>query len=222
MSKKILFLSIWLISILFSLFAIRANFSFILPTNRYLVLINLLQRIFGVLIYVLTFWQIVLGVSMEWWTKKLGRWIFKFHILQGFFIYFFILIHTFSFTLYRYILFHKFDPIFTYLDICVLCKTSTDYFYTIGRIGFLFLTVAFLAGLFRFATAFLRANWWKFHLLNYLVFFITGLHAYFLGTDFGTKPFFYFAVFAYFIVLYIFLFKKLPELIKSFFGWVRS
>ena len=222
MIKKLLFFVVWLAFILIGLYTIKTNVNLALIVHSRSALAGLSQRVFGILVYILMFSQIVLGANMEWWTEKFGGWVFRFHIWEGVFVYLFILIHTFSFVLFNYFLFHRFDPMFTYLDVCVLCKTTLDYFYTIGRIDFWLLTITVFAGLFRASTPFMRANWRKFHVLNYLVFLLTGVHAYFLGTDFSTKPFFYFAIFAYAVVLYIVVFKKLPELVRNFLVWVKK
>ncbi len=221
MTKKLVFYAVWIFLVLFGLYVVKANTNLAPVLHSRSALANLSQRIFGILVYILMFWQIILGANMEWWTEKFGGWVFKFHVYEGVFIYLFILAHTFSFVLFNYFLYHRFDPMFVYLDACLLCKTSLDYFYTIGRINFWLITITVFAGLFRASTPFMRANWRKFHVLNYLIFLLVGVHAYFLGTDFSTKPFFYFAVFAYVAVLYIIIFRKLPELIKNFLSWVR-
>lgn len=220
--KKLVFFGIWFFLILIGLYTIRTN------TDLSLIFIsrsgeaNLSQRIFGILIYTLLFTQVMLGAYMQFWTEKLGGWIFKFHIFEGVLIYLLVLLHTFSFVLFNYFLRQKFDPIFVYLDFCLLCKTTVDYFYTIGRINFWLITVTVFAGLFRTSTPFMRANWRKFHVLNYLVFLLVGIHGYFLGTDFTTKPFFYFAVIAYLLVLYTVVFKKLPVLFLTFRNWLKD
>ena len=222
MSKKLVFYAVWFLLIFVGLYAVKTNSDLALVIHSRSALANFSQRIFGILVYILMFWQVILGSNMQWWTEKFGGWVFKFHIYEGVFVYLFMLIHTFSFLLFNYFLYQKFDPIFVYFDVCLLCKTTADYFYTIGRISFWLLTITVFAGLFRASTPFMRANWRKFHTLNYLVFLLTGVHAYFLGTDFFTKPFFYFAIFAYAAVLYIVIFKKLPELVRYFLNWLRS
>ena len=150
---------------------------------------NLTQRLFGLILFVLLFWQIMLGAYMEKLTDKLGGWIFNFHIGEGVAIYLLALLHPLAFLMFRHFSGTGTDPIFVYLGYCLFCQTALDFYYTIGRIALALLTVGVFVGLYRNSTGYLRRNWRSFHVINYVVFLIVGIHGFLLGTDFTTKPF---------------------------------
>jgi sulfoxide reductase heme-binding subunit YedZ len=190
-------------------------------TNR-IIEANLIQRIFGLAAFILLFFQVILGAFMSFWKEKLGTWIFKFHIRQGIGIYTLVLLHPIFLGLANHFSGHGFDPFFIFTDVCVLCHTFLDFYYTLGRVAFWILTLVVFAGLFQVANPWLRKNWQKLHVLNYVVFLIVGLHGFFLGTDFRIQPFFAMAVVIYVIILAIVIFVELPRLHKNFVAWLRS
>ena len=158
---------------------------------------------------------------MEQWTEKLGGWVFRFHILEGVAIYLLVLMHPIFFVLYNYFYGKGFDPFYVFTQVCVICKQQ-ELYYTLGRVSFWLINITVITGLFRAATPYMRKNWTKFHILNYFIFLIVGIHGLSIGTDFRTLPFFAFAVVAYLIVLYVVLFKKLPSLFSFLKSWLRS
>jgi len=183
-------------------------------------MMNLVQRIFALTAFVLLFWQIMLGAYMQKWTEKLGGWVFKFHITNGVFIYLLVVLHPVFFMLSNYFYGRGFDPFYVFTQVCVLCKPP-ELYYSLGRISFWLINIAVFAGLFRTATPYMRANWRKFHVINYLVFLLVGIHGFFNGTDFRIKPFFTFAIIAYLIVVYTII-RKLPSLFSFLKNWLRS
>lgn len=194
------------------------NFA-LLAGNRVLIT-NFIQRLLGITAFSMLFVQLMIGAFMQKWTEKLGGWVFNFHITEGVFIYILVFLHPVFFMLYNYFYGKGFDPFYIFLQACVLCRNTIDYYYSLGRFSFWLATMTVFAGLFRAATPFMRTNWRKFHVFNYVVFLLVGIHGLSLGTDFMKMPFFVFAIAAYLIVLYVVIFKKLPELIVNLRRWL--
>ena len=153
--------------------------------------LNLLQRASGVFIFTLLFIQIMLGAYMNKLSSKFGNWILKVHAVQGPIIYLLAIIHPFFLLVFNYKLFHTIDPFYIYTQVCFLCKTKLELFYTFGRLAVWFSIVGVFA-----------ANWRKLHVLNYVVFFLVALHGWFVGSDFRLFPlnfFFWLAIAAVFL-----------------------
>ena len=154
---------------------------------------------------------------MQFWTEKLGGWVFRFHINEGVAIYVFAFMHPIFFLLYNYFLGKGLDPFYVFTQICVLCPNLQELYYSLGRLSFWLINITVLAGLFRMSTPFMQMHWRKFHVLNYLVFLIIGIHGLSIGTDFMKMPFFAFAIVTYLIALYVVVVRKLPQLFKFLF-----
>ena len=205
--NKIIFYLIWLI--LFSL----APITIFLNTPLSAIILspasmaNTAQRLFGLWAFTLMFVQVILGSFMTKWTEKFGGWIFKFHVLEGIFLYLLILVHGFTFVFFRYFTKHGLDPFYVFVDVCVLCGKSFEFYYNFGRVGFWLVTIAVLTGLFRTATPFLRVHWRKFHVLNYAAFLLIGIHSFFLGGDISEFPFKFIYIPSLIIVMGILIFK---------------
>ena len=157
------------------------------------------------------FAQIMLGAFLPRLTEKFGGWLFKFHIFQGLTIYGLVLAHILAFALSDYFANRGVDPFYIVTDFCLLCGTSREFYLTLGRLSFWLITVSVFAGFFRTATPFMRVYWRKFHILNYLLFLLIGIHGFFLGTDFTSMPFFAFAIVAYIVVLVVIVMKLMPQ-----------
>ena len=220
--KKIIFFTIW-----FALFPIAfltltgvTPLSFALSSSARLA--NFIQRGLGLFAFSMLFVQIILGAFMSKISEKLGNWVFNFHVFEGTLAYILVFLHPIFFLLSNYFSGAKFDPYVAFVNICLICKTPTDYYYTIGRVSFWLLTVTVFAALFRKTTPWLKANWRKFHVLNYLVFLLVGAHGFLLGSDFRSQPFFTFAILAYVTILGIVIFIELPRLFKNFRNWTKS
>src|SRR4030042_2301674 len=184
--------------------------------------IHFIQRIFGLTLFTLLFVQLILGAFMDKWERKLGEWVFKYHVIEGIIIYCLALLHPLSLMFLNYFVGSGLNPYFVFIDVCLICRYPIDYYYTLGRISFWLLTVTVFAGLFRKATPWLKKNWRKLHVLNYLVFLIVGAHGFLIGTDFRTLPFFLFAIIAYSIVVGVVVFIELPRLYRNYMSWLRS
>ena len=158
-----------------------------------LEIINLLQRITGLVALGLITFQIYLGASQK---------AIKFHKLNGILAYTFILIHPILFLLSRKIIYDRFDFYYIFVDACVICDKPYDFLINFGRIAFYLITTAVLAVKLRGVVPWLKTNWRKLNVLNYLAFYFVSLHSINIGTDSRSTWFIvYFAV-CQIIVLY--------------------
>ena len=155
-------------------------------------------------------------------SEKLGTWVFKFHFFEGGLIYTLALAHPLSLVLFNHFTGIGWDPYRVFINACLLCQSQLEYYYTLGMLSFWLLTVAVFAGIFRASTPWLKANWRKLHVINYVVFLIIGLHGFLIGTDFRIQPFYLFAILAYVLVAGIIIFVEIPRLHKNFRNWLRS
>ncbi len=158
--------------------------------------VNLVQRVLGLTIFVLMFWQI--------WTERLDSWVF---------IYTLVVLNLLFFGLANYFAGHGLDPFYVFTDVCVLCSNRFELLYTLGRLVFWLLTISVFAGLFKVKG--------KFSALNYAAFLLIGIQGFFLWIDFRTPPFFYFAVVAYLLVLYT-IARKIPGIIADLKSWLKG
>lgn len=211
---KITFLIVWFLLLLLAPITVFENTSITSLTKSPPVFLNIIQRIIGLLAFTLLFVQIILGSFMSRLVDKLGGWVFSFHIFQGILIYILIILHPSIFVVFNYFVKGGIDPFYVFTDICLLCNNSKEFFYSLGRISFWLITVSVLAGLFRTATPWLRTNWKKLHVLNYVSFILIYLHSIGEGTDIGTPPFTFFHGPAMIIVSIIIL-SKLIKFVKS-------
>lgn len=204
MSKsKIAFFAIWILIVVIAPVTVFKATPYATVVSNKILVINFWQRIAALSAFVLLFVQIVLGVYMQKLAEKFGGWIFKFHIYEGIAIYSLVVLHTFFFVFYRFKALGVFDPFYVFTDYCLLCSSKIEFFYTFGRIAFVFLTIAVLAAVFRMSNSWMRTNWRKLHILNYFVFFFVAVHLKFVGTDAVAKPFVYFFWPAVLIILAI-------------------
>lgn len=216
MKNKTVFYTVWIAALFLVPASIFANSSFSDIAKNASSFTGFIQRFLGLTAYMLLFFQVILGAFMQKWKKIFGEWVLNFHIIEGAAAYTLIVLHTASFMLSNYFAGLSINPFFVFVDLCALCSTRADLYYTLGRVSFWLITVSVLAVFLRAATPYMRVNWRKFHALNYIAFLAVGLHGFFLGTDYGYMPFAIFAVPAYLTVLAITVFIKLPEYLKKF------
>jgi hypothetical protein len=183
---------------------------------------NTIQRFFGMAAFTFLFVQLFLGAFMSFWTKKLGEWIFNFHVFEGWLVYTLALAHPLFLILFNHFTGIGWDPYRVFINVCLLCQTPLLYYYTLGTISFWLLTFAVFGGIFRWASPWLKAHWRKLHILNYIVFLIVGAHGFLIGTDFRVQPFFSFALVAYALVVGVVIFIELPRLYKNYLNWIRN
>ena len=220
--KNVIFCLTWIVVLSFAFVTLINAPPLIFPVTASVKLTNLFLRGLGLIAFSMLFVQIVLGAFIDKFAKKFGSWVYKFHIFEGIITYLLIFLHPVFFVIFNYLLGSKFDPYVAFVNICLLCKTPLDYFYSIGRISFILLSITSFAALFRNANPWLKTNWSKFHTLNYFIFIFIGIHGYYLGSDFRSQPFFTFAILAYLTVLGIVIFIKIPDFYKKFKLWVKD
>lgn len=220
--KKIIFFTIWATLLLLVPITIL-KVTPITPATWHLSALTYLgQRIFGLAAFTLLFIELILGAFMEKLTKRLGNWIFDVHVFDGILIYFLAFFHPLLFMVFNHFLGLGWDPYAVFINACLLCPKPIYYYYTLGIISFWLLTITVFAGLFRASNPWLRKNWRKLHVINYVVFLIAGLHGFLIGSDFRVQPFFTFAIVAYVIALGIIIFIELPRLYRNYIKWLRG
>lgn len=144
-----------------------------------LEIVNLLQRITGIVALGLLALQIYRG------TNK-------------FLVYAFVFIHPVFYLITKYFTYRKIDFYYTFVDTCVLCPSTYDYFINFGRLAFYLVTITVFIVYFKNTSNWLKTNWKKLYFLNYIAFYFVSIHSILLGTD-AKKPLFL----AYFIILQI-------------------
>lgn len=172
-----------------------------------LEIINLLQKITGIIALGLLALQIYLGAN----RKNI-----KFHMLNGIFTYTFVFLHPVLFLLYRYFTIGKLDPLYIFVDVCVLCQGIYEHYINLGRVGFYLVTIAVIAVKFRNISNWLKTNWRKLHILNYLAFYFVSFHSIFIGTD-SRKPLFL----IYFVILQIIVLETIVKRLKTS-AWIAD
>ncbi len=215
MKLKLSLFIVWLVILLSGPFTIFKTIKDFDITQNIPLLINILQRTIGLLAFSLLFMQIILGAFMQKWKEKLGAWVLKFHIIQGVIIYMLVLAHPLLFLAYNFKTRGIIDPFYVFTDFCLLCSRPFELYYTFGRIAFWLISLAILAAILR-SEVWWRKNWRKFHMLNYFVFFLIAIHAWFSGTDIINTSFVYIYWFGITTVIYT-IFRKyvLPLITKK-------
>ena len=168
--------------------------------NR-IIFINLLQRSTGLIALGLLTLQIYLGAN----RKKINI-----HMINGILAYTFVFIHPITYLIYRYFAMGKIDPFYVFVDVCVLCQGAYEHYFNLGRISFYLVTIAVIAVKFRNISKWLKTNWRKLHILNYLAFYFVSFHSILIGTD-SKKPFFL----IYFVLLQIIVLSSIINKIKN-------
>jgi predicted ferric reductase len=186
--KKFLFYGVWLLAIVLGPVTIFNNTPLRVVVDNDLEIINLLQRITGLLAFTLLSFQLVLGSLMPKLIERLGGWIFNFHITEGLGAWGIMLLHPTLFLLLNY----KIEGLSTALLTFVpRFSPPQEVWYSLGKFALVLISIAVLAGYFREKPA-LRRNWRKFHILNYFAFVFVAIHSYYSGTDAWTPPFSWF------------------------------
>jgi len=202
-----LFLLFWSILLTTCFVTVFKDISFVRIISSPRLLTNILQRLLGLLVFLLFFVQIVLGAFMNKWVRYFGGWIFRFHIFEGLLAYGLLVLHpvfylaniflsggnvTFSFFL------PKISPPF-------------ESFLTAGKVSFILISVSVFAAYFR-TLPILRNHWRKFHMLNYFTFFLIFFHSFNLGSDVRKFPFSFIYYSSIIIFLAIFCYKLIEVL----------
>lgn len=186
------------------------------------VIISNISKIIGLVVYFLLFAQIFANFARSKFGKRDKIEITTPHVFVGAFAYLLALLHPIFYLLSIYLADGRPDPYVAFVNVCLICKTAEDYFLTLGRISFWLLSFAFFAAIFRKMNSWFIKNWKYIHLLNYVAFLIVGLHGFLLGEYFRILPILIVSITMYVIVLFIFVFYKLPEVFKNFKKWLDS
>ncbi len=205
MKKKLLIL-IWLLLLLSGPIAILTKTPLSIVTKDVVQLINLLQRITALIAFSAIFTQIVIGAHLSKLSKVFGSWINKFHIFQGIVAYVFVLVHPFLFVVFNFKTRGTIDPFYVFTDFCLLCPRPYELYYSFGRIAFWLISLTILTAIIK-SEVWWRKNWRKFHILNYFIFFLIAVHAWFLGTDIVGTSFVYIFWLGVTAVIYV-IFRK--------------
>ncbi len=220
--RKVIFFIIWVGLLLLVPITILRVTPIALALKYPANMTNFIQRAIGLSAFILLFVQLFLGAFMSVWIKKIGGWIFKFHLFEVGLVYTLALAHPLFLILFNHFVGIGWDPYRVFINVCLLCQTPLLYYYTLGMISFWLLTLAVFGGLFRSASPWLKTHWRKLHILNYIVFLIVGLHGFLIGTDFRYQPFYSFALVAYALVAGVVIFIELPRLCENFRNWLRN
>jgi hypothetical protein len=220
--KKLVPVIYWILAIALILITIYRTTPISLAFSSTIHIVNFVQRFAGLMLFALLFIQVILGGFMAKIAEKLGGWVFQYHVLEGIMIYTLALVHPLSFLLSNKLGGGSFDLYAGFINICILCKTPLEYYYTLGRISFWLLTLAVLGAELRNLNPWMKANWRKLHVLNYIMFLIMGMHGFFTGTDFSVQPFFSFAIITYSIIVGMVVFVEMPRLYRNFRGWIKD
>lgn len=120
--------------------------------------------------------------------------------------YLFIFISLLLILAMRYLGGYGADPFYTFTQVCALCESPYEYYLTLGRVSFWLAATVLI--------------WKKLEDLNYLIFLLIGAQIYYMAQEIRSFPFIVFAAIAYLIVLYLIVFKKLPEYYRTFRAWL--
>ncbi|HUC95055.1 MAG TPA: hypothetical protein VMR19_03600 [Candidatus Saccharimonadales bacterium] len=220
--KKYIFFAIWIVLLLLVPVTILRTTPLAVALKYPVNITNFIQKFIGMVAFILLFVELILGAFMDKLTKKLGEWIFKFHLFEGVLVYAVVLAHPLFLILFNHFAGTGWDPYRVFINACLLCTSPLAYYYTLGIVSFWLLTLAVFAGIFRKSAPWLKANWRNIHVINYVVFLVVGLHGFLIGTDFRIQPFYSFVIAAYTIVVCIVIFIEIPKLYKSFKIWIRN
>lgn len=219
---KLLFYFFWLAALILIPITVFSNSPISVAFKYPVTTASFMLRILGLTAYTLLFFQIILGSNLPFWIEKTGAWVFAFHIYEGVAIYSLVILHPVFFLFFNYFAGHGIDPFYVFTQVCLICQTKNEYYLTLGRISFWLINITVFSGLFRALTPFMRVHWRQFHVLNYLIFILVGIHGFFTGTDFRSWPFFGFAILSYLIILYVIVVQKLPELYRASMLWLKT
>lgn len=196
-TKRQAFILSWTLLVFLSFYTVLSDVSNPFELEGVLLL-NLFQRLSGLLAFVFIATQIILGRNLDFWVKHLGGWVYKFHKSQGVFGYPLLLVHPLTQFLIDSNFLGTGGALLNFLP-----KADNLLF---GKLAFYLFTLIILTAYLRQKYIFRRV-WKKIHLLSFFAFYLMALHSWALGTDTKKIPF----VFVYWLglVLVTFsLFKK--------------
>lgn len=213
MKKRLLILS-WFLVLISGPIVVLTKTPLSTITGNITYQISFLQRIAALIAFSAIFVQIIIGANLSELSKIFGSWIYKFHTLQGITAYAFVLAHPLLFLFYNFKIRGAIDPFYVFTDACLLCPRPYELYWSFGRIAFWLISFVILAAAIKSETWWKR-NWRKFHILNYLIFFLVVVHAWFSGTDIIKTSFVYIFWLGIGMVAYTFFRKYLLPLVTN-------
>lgn len=216
MKAKHIFYFLWFLLILLPVVTVYSDFTAtssikVILSDKNLTL-KFFERLTGLIALTLLPVQVFLGGFMSKLTDRFGGWIFSFHITEALIIYGLVITHPIL-NLIRNIPTRGIDPFSVFTDMCLACRTHFELYLTFGKIAFWLVTLTYFIAKYR-TLPLLQRNWHTIHLLNYVVFFLISLHAYFAGSDILSPNYFW-----YFILIQIFVgiltIRKVWKIIKK-------
>lgn len=195
MNKKLTFFWIWILFLVAGSLIVISNTNFDVVFQNKILFANFFQRILGLTVFFLLTFQILF----------VGKIKTSLHKLNGLFTYFLVFLHPASWVVWNFFLRGNINPYYPFIDVCGICKPAPyEYFINLGRLGFWSITFAVMAA--RLVTwindKWLRTNWRKVHILNYLAFYLVSVHAFFVGSDVTSKLFIMLIVICHTLVLW--------------------
>jgi predicted ferric reductase len=155
-------------------------------------IINLIQRITGLVAFFLITLQIILSSNRKY---------IRYHMLNGILAYTFVFIHPILMIVSRYLFNSDFDPFYVYTDACVMCNSIYEHYINLGRLALYITTLTVITARFKnYLSDWFKTNWRKLHILNYLAFYFVSIHAIKIGSDVSKNWFIYFFWFCQIVV----------------------
>lgn len=198
-----IFLGCYLLCIVFCFITVFKDLSLSQITANNIITINLIQRISGLILYIVLAFQIVLGAHMNIWIQVLGSKAYRYHIMFGLSALVFIIIHP---LMQLSIDFLVLGPSSIFLSLL----PGRNIFLNLGKLALFILLFSITAAYFR-TSRFFRKIWLKVHILNYVAFILVALHAWRLGADVIRPPFVY--------LYFLFLTSVLSTILYKVFKW---
>jgi predicted ferric reductase len=180
--RKYFWFTLWLILILVGPVTVLKNTSINTALSNNIQLLNVFQRITGLLAFVMLFSQIILGGFMDKWVQILGSKAYKWHVTQGLVAYGFIFVHPLLYII------PSVNSTGILRSIIPIYSNPFELALTLGRIALVLLIIGLISAYFR-TKPFFRKNWRIFHMLNYFSFFLVFFHARGIGSDVYSYPF---------------------------------
>lgn len=214
---KVIFIILYIILLIIPFYTLLINPNGIGDFKTLSSKLFFFQRLFGFYALVLLFVQIIIGAFMLPLRKLYGKNLLMFHATQGIITYAVLFSHP---TFYVLLNIQSFGLIKGFFALLPNLGTLYEYYVTFGKIAFYLFTIGVLAGLFRKKPLFSK-HWRKFHILNYVAFFLALYHSWNIGSDSQTPPFSYlYPIFVIGLFVAVFYkrfwgFIKKPLIVKS-------
>jgi hypothetical protein len=81
--RRILFFTLWLLLLITAPVSVFLNLPNVKIWGNDILMVNIFQRVVGLLVYVMLSVQIVIGSNIKYWVQIVGARAYKLHITQG-------------------------------------------------------------------------------------------------------------------------------------------